>query len=130
MPEKSLAQKLFLKPGYRAALVNPPAGYDSVLDPLPEGVDLSHSLDGQFDFMLIFVNAKAEVDAHAPAALQALKPGGLLWFAHPKKSAKVKTDISRDVGWDVLHAAGWEAIASISIDDTWSGIRFRPKKAD
>lgn len=38
----------------------------------------------------------------------------------------MKTDISRDAGWDAVHAAGWEGVAMVAIDDTWSAMRFRP----
>ena len=97
-----------------------------MLGELPEGVDLKTSADGQFDVVQAFVHSKADVDTLGPVAIAALKPGGHLWFAHPKKSSKIKTDVSRDVGWDVVRAAGLEGIASIAIDATWSGVRFRP----
>jgi len=58
--------------------------------------------------------------------MQALKPGGLLWFAYRKKSSKVKTDISRDIIWEGLMSIGIHPVTLISIDDTWSALRFRP----
>ena len=33
----------------------------------------------------------------------------------------------RDHGWDPLTAAGWEVVSVVSIDDTWSALRFRPR---
>ncbi len=126
MADSPLTKRLGIKAGQRVLILNAPEGYRELLGELPEGVDLSTSADGLFDVVQAFVHDKADIDASAPVALAALKPGGVLWFAHPKKSAKLKTDISRDVGWDVLHQAGMEGIATISIDATWSGIRFRP----
>ncbi|MGH3665245.1 MAG: hypothetical protein ACRDU8_03995 [Egibacteraceae bacterium] len=52
--------------------------------------------------------------------------GGLLWPAYPKRSAKVDTDLTRDVGWDAVTKAGWDGIAQVSVDDVWSAVRFRP----
>ncbi len=43
-----------------------------------------------------------------------------------KKSAKMKTDLTRDVGWETVAKAGWQAVSQISVDDTWSALRFRP----
>jgi len=49
-----------------------------------------------------------------------------LWISYPKRSSKVETDITRDVGWDVVYKAGLEGVTQIAIDDTWSALRFRP----
>ena len=40
MSEKSIAQKLSIKPGSKFLLVNPPSGYTSQMGELPEGVSL------------------------------------------------------------------------------------------
>ena len=124
MSQAPLSKKLVLKPGYRVAVINAPEGYVQALNPLPEGATVSETLDGAFDLVQVFVRSIADANQYAPQAVAVLKPSGLLWFAFPKKSSKIKTDINRDVGWDVVTNAGWEGIATISIDDTWSGIRF------
>ena len=124
MTQTPLAKKLVLKPGTRAALIHAPEGYRERLNPLPEGTSVSEVLDGSFDLIQVFVRSLAEVNELAPQAMRALKPGGVLWFSYPKQSSKVKTDINRDRGWDALTREGWEGIASISIDETWSGVRF------
>jgi hypothetical protein len=76
--------------------------------------------------MHLFVANKAELGRLAPVALAALRPGGLLWIAYPKKSAKTGADITRDEGWDVIVAAGLRPVTQIAIDDMWSALRFRP----
>jgi hypothetical protein len=63
----------------------------------------------------------------APSALSAVVDNGLLWFAYPKKSGPLKSDLSRDSGWEPLFEAGFDSVAQISIDETWTGFRFRPK---
>jgi hypothetical protein len=70
---------------------------------------------------------KADVQALAPAVLSAVVEDGLLWFAYPKKSGAVKSDLSRDIGWEPVFAGGFDSVAQISIDETWTGFRFRPK---
>jgi hypothetical protein len=126
MAETPLAKKLGVKPGYRVLVLNAPNGYLQALGPLPEGAEVA-TLGGEtFDVVQVFVRNKADIDSHAGPALDAVRPGGMLWFSYPKKTSKVKTDINRDVGWDSLTSAGWECIAQVSIDDTWSAGRFRP----
>ncbi len=128
MAESSLIKKLGIKPGHKVLIMNAPDGYMQTLGALPEGAEVKTSAAGipNFDFVQLFVYNKADVDVHAMRAMQALKPGGLLWFAYPKKSSKVKTDISRDTGWKGLMSIGIRPVTLISIDDTWSALRFRP----
>jgi hypothetical protein len=124
--EASLAQKLRIKPGQKLLILNAPDGYMRLLGSLPQGTDVKTSTDGTFDFVQIFVRNKAEVDSSAKAAVKALKPGGMLWFTYPKKSSKIKTDISRDTGWEAVRGLGMEGVFLISVDDTWSAMRYRP----
>lgn len=126
MSQKTLVQKLLIKPGYKVLLLNAPQSYADMLKPLPGGAVLATAPDEDFDCVLIFVSNKADIDAHAKTVIDAVKHDGLLWFAYPKKSSKVKTDITRDVGWDAVKALGMEAIAQIAIDETWAATRFRP----
>lgn len=78
--------------------------------------------------MLLFSSITADVNKYFESSLNAVKPGGLIWIAYPKGTSKIKTDISRDKGWDVVHQAGLRGISLISLDDVWSAIRFRPLK--
>ncbi|EMP08588.1 hypothetical protein LEP1GSC124_1301, partial [Leptospira interrogans serovar Pyrogenes str. 200701872] len=38
----------------------------------------------------------------------------------PKKSSGTKTDLDRDHGWELLSKKGYEGVALISLDETWS----------
>jgi hypothetical protein len=126
MADSSLVKKLGLKPGRRVLILNAPDGYRALLDPLPEGVELAATPDGTFDFVQLFAKNKADLARYAPKAMEAVKPGGLLWIAFPKKTSKIQTDITRDTGWDVIQQAGWQGIFLIAVDDIWSAMRFRP----
>ena len=127
MAETSIVKRLGIRPGHKLLILNAPDGYIDSLGALPEGAQLHTSADGgRYDLVQTFVYSKADVDRLAPSALAAMKDGGLMWFAYPKKTSKIKTDINRDMGWDVVNNAGMEGIAIISIDGTWSSLRFRP----
>ena len=107
-------------------IMNAPDGYTQLLGPLPAGSEVETSAEGEFDFVQLFVHNKADIDADAETAIQVLKPGGILWFSYPKKSSKVETDITRDIGWDRLREVGWRPVSQVAIDNTWSALRFRP----
>jgi hypothetical protein len=125
MSEQSLSKKLQIKPEHQVLAVNWPKGFD--LGPLPAGARLAQKSAGPFDVVLGFVKDQADLARHAPDAMKALKPLGALWLAYPKKTSSVKTDLSRDVGWDVMTQAGWRIVSLVALDDTWSAARFRPK---
>ena len=126
MVNSPLLKKLGVKPGHRLLVLNAPDGYLDQLSPLPEKAELATKGKGPFDVVQLFVKNKAQVDRDAAKAMQAVKPRGLLWIAYPKKSSKIETDISRDVGWETMKKADWEGVAIVAIDETWSALRFRP----
>lgn len=121
MADAALAKKLLLKPGTSLHLVSPPDGFRETL-----GVD--EAVTSPADVVVAFMRNKVDVDSGAAAAIDAVKPRGVLWFAYPKKSSGVKTDINRDTGWESARNAGWQAVTQVSIDDTWSALRFRPNE--
>jgi hypothetical protein len=127
MAGSELIKKLLLKPGQRAAVFNPPPEYLGGLGPLPEGVELVAKLSAPLDFVHLFVKDEAGLDMFVPKALGSLKDDGIFWVSYPKGSAKVKTDLNRDMLWKLMEKHGFEGVAMVSIDETWSAMRFRPK---
>ncbi len=122
-----LAHKLQLKSGQRVALLNAPAGYRELLEPLPDGASLAQDLAAApFDAVQLFARTSDELGRLAPAALAALAPGGMLWIAYPKKSAGLDSDLTRDAGWAPIIGAGWQPVRQVAMDDTWSALRFKP----
>ena len=115
-----------MQAGQRALIMNAPDGYVAALEPLPEGIEVLDCPDGRFDFVQLFVKSILELEELGPVALKTVTYDGLLWISYPKQRSKVDTDISRDTGWDVISQAGLRPVAQISIDDTWSALRFRP----
>lgn len=126
MSGSSLAKKLLIKPDQRLLIINPPLNYPAKLAKLPAGVHLLKSDEGEADQVQLFVHNIAELNALAPQALGAIKYDGILWIIYPKKSSKMKSDLSRDEGWEAVTGNGLTGIAMVSIDDTWSAMRFRP----
>ncbi len=128
MPEGALARKLKIKPGMRAAIVNPPEGFMQEFGQLPDGVKIGHILQGSFDWVQIFVKDKTEFDKLAPKAIQSLKPISLLWICFPKGSSKIQTDLTRDKGWEELRKADLKFITLVSLNEVWSAFSLRPFK--
>ncbi len=119
-----LARKLLIKPGNRVALVNAPPGYAERLQPLPEGAELVDLRPG-IDVLQVFAHDRAEL-ARSTGALTSVRDGGLLWVCYPKGGRKAGTDLNRDLLWEELGRAGLTGVTLVSVDDTWSAMRFRP----
>lgn len=126
MVNSPLSKKLRIKEGQKITIINPPEGYMNLLGELPHGVELEGHTKGEFDFVHLFVNNIAELEEIGPEALDAVKYDGILWVSYPKKSSGISTDISRDVGWDIMSRNGLRPVAAVSINDVWSALRFRP----
>jgi hypothetical protein len=129
MADNMLLKKLLVKPGNRVLVLNPPPGWlEGGLGAPPERVEVTGQAGGGgFDVVHLFVRDGGELRRFALEAVAALRPGGILWVSYPKRSSKVDTDLTRDRGWDRLDAAGWQAVTQVSVDATWSALRFRPK---
>ncbi|MEO5789358.1 MAG: hypothetical protein ACOH2D_18020 [Gelidibacter sp.] len=58
--------------------------------------------------------------------LKYIKPDSVLWFAYPKETSKVKTDINLDTIRVTGERFNMTTGTAISIDNTLSALRFRP----
>jgi hypothetical protein len=119
-----LAKKLLIKPNQRVRLVNASSGYLDSLQPLPDGAAVSTAKTGN-DVVQLFAKDQADLRKHLKTALAALEDGGILWISFPKGTSKIQTDLTRDHGWEAVTAAGFQGVSLVSIDDTWSAMRFR-----
>ena len=120
-----LSKKLQLRPGYTVAVVNAPPGAETKLKPLPDGATLV-TPSARRDAVIAFAQDQPELRKVVPQAIRAVKEDGLLWICYPKGSAKMKTDLNRDLLREsVKKSHGLEGVSLVSVDDTWSAMRFR-----
>ena len=75
---------------------------------------------------LVFINNNTEYLEFLKANLKNIESDSVLWFAYPKGTSKVKTDINRDTIRVTGEEFGITTVTAISIDNTWSALRFRP----
>jgi len=125
MAEKTIAQKLQIKPGRSVLLVNAPPGYMDQLGALPEGALLHTEPGSPADVIQVFVADRKELEAQLPRLKGLVKPNGMLWVSYHKGTSRTKTDIHRDSINAYAHSLGMEGIAMISIDDDWSALRLK-----
>jgi len=122
--ERSLAQRLVIRPGNRVAAINAPVGYRKALGELPAGVTLT-ARPADADVVLLFVRNRAELSREWPGIVGSVRDSAVVWISYPKKSGAMKTDLSRDAGWEPVGDTGFEGVSQVAVDDTWSALRFK-----
>jgi len=124
-----LAKKLGFKPAYEVLLVDPPANYRKLVEPLPAGVKFVARLAGTTDIVHAFVTKKSALAKSLEAFRAKLKPDGVVWVSWPKKSAKVATDVTEDTVRELALPLGFVDIKVCAVDETWSGLKLMVRKA-
>jgi hypothetical protein len=112
-----LAEKLQIKPGQSLAILNPPPGV--TLPPSTSGSQPStaHAVIG-------FAVSRDDLD-QLGAVIDAARAERLAWIGYPK-GGKLGTDLNRDRLAQALASHGIQPVRQVSIDGTWSALRFRP----
>jgi len=112
-----LTGKLQITPGQSVAVVNLPPGVV-----LPGVVAAATGADA--DAVLVFVARRDDLGS-AEQAMAAAREDRLAWISYPK-GGRLGTDLNRDRLAAALAARGVQPVRQVSIDDTWSVLRFRP----
>jgi hypothetical protein len=110
-----LTGKLQIKAGQSVAVLNLPAGVT-----LPA----SGAEAGAADAVIGFAATAADLGGLGPV-ISAARADRLAWIGYPK-GGKLGTDLNRDRLVLALTAEGIQPVRQVSIDETWSALRFRP----
>ena len=119
-----LLKKLGLKADQNIAVLGAPAGYLSLLGPLPDGLSLSENEDAPLDVVHTFVTSRAVLQLQINELRQRIAPNGMIWVSWPKRSSKAPTDVTEDVVRDVALPLGLVDVKVAAIDETWSGLKL------
>ena len=134
--DRSLVDKLGLKPGAHALILDAPQDYASTLGALPESarIEWCASTDGlpdhELDFIQVFLRSQDELAALVPRLKSVLEDAGMLWISWPKKSSKVPTDVTEDRVREVALASGLVDVKVCAVDEVWSGLKLVRRLAD
>lgn len=118
-----LRRKLAIKDGHRIIVRRCPEHLHGAFKRLGAAFDRGTIAE----VTVSFVSAKSDVDNASKEAIALTAPGGIVWMCYPKKSGQIASDLSRDSGWEPFAAAGWRPVSQVSLDETWSALRFRPE---
>lgn len=128
-----LAKKLGLKDGQVVAF----AGLPSTLSHLAtarnfRSVEQVHDwrrlAGNHLDYIHLFTDSAATVDAATLALRDRIKPDGMIWMSWPKKASKVRTDVTENVIRDRALADVLVDVKVCAVDDIWSGLKLVVRK--
>ncbi|MCL4833361.1 MAG: hypothetical protein KJZ86_13035 [Caldilineaceae bacterium] len=144
--DEALIRKLYISSEQRALILNPPTGFLARLQPDPKAANL-HISCTRGNTPIINENQNADCadfrrlnpcESVLSVSIRVLFSEQERRFRRGRRlhrflsasirvSSGVQTDLTRDAGWAAIYNLGYGGVASISIDDTWSGVRFRPQ---
>jgi hypothetical protein len=124
---RPLVGKLGVKEATTVVLLDAPDDFESLLDPLPDGVTLRRGNRGARETTIWFVTSRTRFERGFAKVAEAVGEG-TLWMAWPKRSSGVETDITEDTIRAVALPAGLVDSKVCAIDETWSGLRLTRRR--
>jgi hypothetical protein len=120
-----VAKKMGLQEGARAFFADAPPEAVKAIDPPP--LERAEELQGDFDYIHFFAKTQDEFNHLFPRLKSHLKPTGALWVSWPK-NGKLGTDLKLTTVIKLGYDYGLVESKTISIDATWSAIKFTHPK--
>jgi hypothetical protein len=122
---QDIGKKLQCKSGWQVLVLNAPVGIADALQAQGMEVHTSPAIGIAYDAVQVFTTNSQELNYYVPMAVPSLKRNGMLWVAYPKKSSGIKSNLSRDSGWEALTDLGYAPVRQVAVDETWSSLRFK-----
>jgi hypothetical protein len=123
-----LAKKLGYRPGFLVSLVNAPANYEKLVEPLPENVSLKNKARRESDLLHFFTNSRDELFRGLTEYRNAIKQDGTIWVSWYKKAAKLPTEITEDTVREAAFPLGLVDVKVCAVDEKWSGLKLVIRK--
>ena len=123
---KSISEKMGIKENARAIFINAPADAIKSID--PPNLEIASSLRGNFDYIHFFTIKQRALQHKFLSLKEHLNENGTLWVSWPK-ARQNDTDLTLTVIIKIGYDFGLVESKTLSIDATWSAIKFtHPKK--
>jgi hypothetical protein len=119
-----LPKKLGIRAQDLVLLIDAPEDFEATLGELSEGVALRRDDAGPADVILLFAMERVDLLHRFPMAAEAMREGGRLWLAWPKKASGLQTDLGDAAVRAHGLAHGLVDYKVCAIDATWSGLCF------
>jgi response regulator RpfG family c-di-GMP phosphodiesterase len=116
----SLEQKLGLTGSSRVRLIGAPEEF-------ARRIEAARQTDGEAELVILFVRAPDELSKELGRAMESVTEDGSLWIAWPKGGKGARGQVTQLLVREQGMAAGWVDYKIVSLDETWSALRFRKR---
>ncbi len=121
----SLVDKLQIKEVQHFGVLNTP---EKLRDFIQEQRITTSLPETEIKGLLVFCRSAEDLTSFSDTHLTKLSKEALLWIAFPKRTSEIATDLGRDYHWNPLVNRQWIAVRQVSINASWSALRFRQKE--
>lgn len=118
-----LVKKLGIKEGFAVAVLDEPPDLRDLLGELPAGVTVRRQMRGKPDVVLAFHRTEKELRTRLVRIPRVIHPDRAVWFAWPKKTSGVATDLTGDVVRAAILETELVDVKVCAISDIWSGLK-------
>jgi hypothetical protein len=126
MSLNEIQKKIRLSAGAYALIINAPKEYLEMLSGKDFDVQPDKLKIGKYNFIQIFGSERGMLEHLVGQYASSGKYDCLFWICYPKGGGKIKSDLNRNVVWDIARSVGMKCVTQIAIDETWSALRCRP----
>ena len=123
-----LFKKLGIKAGFRVKTRNAPPNYETLIQPIPDDVELSTRHRNEVDLWHLFTNSKTELAKQLKICQRQIKQDGMIWVSWPKQASGVPSTITEDTIRKIALPMGLVDIKVCAVDETWSGLKLVIRK--
>ena len=123
-----LAKKLGIKEGFKVLLVKAPAQYRALLAPLPASVRFTSTANSSTNLVHAFTTERSALARLLNTLRKKLSDEAAIWVSWPKKSSKVRTDITEDAIREIALPLGFVDIKVCAVTEVWSGLKLVVRK--
>jgi hypothetical protein len=119
-----LLNKLGFKPPLNLVAIGAPVEYTSWLGELPTGIQVVSKAKKDVEAAHVFVMKRNVLERELKRLRKQLQQNGFVWVSWPKKSSKVRTDITEDTIREVALPLGFVDIKICAVSNVWSGLKL------
>lgn len=120
-----LKKKLGIKDHDKLAVYGCDEDYRNLVGlPVDTVIETVLSEDSSYSFIHLFFTQLEDLATHYPAYYDKLEKEGMMWISWPKRSAKVDTDLNRDLIRNYILERGLVDVKVASVNEKWSALKF------
>ncbi|MDM7921945.1 MAG: DUF3052 family protein [Pyrinomonadaceae bacterium] len=112
----------------KVVTLDEPENYLELVDPMPEGVNVTSEQQNGADILHIFTNSHDSLLSALTQGRTVIRQDGAIWVSWYKKASKLPTEITEDTIREAALALGLVDVKVCAVDEKWSGLKLVIRK--